>query len=160
AVLLRHLNAHQSQRSQRGDDFRGEMLRFVPFTNVRTNFGFRELANASAEQFLIFGQAKVHQTSVPLRGVRDARGSGLGIRGSGLGPRGAGLTVMGRTLINSPCTRSPLRMTSVSALSETPNTRNSRPAQPHACDGFTSRSPGRRFVLLSTSEPARRRSRR
>ena len=46
------------------------MLRFVPFADVRTNFGLRKFTNASAEQFLIFGQAEVHELSVPLQRVQ------------------------------------------------------------------------------------------
>ena len=36
------------------------MLRLVPLADVRTDLGFRELANALAQQLLIGAQAEVH----------------------------------------------------------------------------------------------------
>src|SRR4029079_14735217 len=67
AVLLRHLNAHQSQRGKRGYDLGREMLRFVPLADMRANLRLRKLANASTKKLLLFGQPEVHPVeTVPL----------------------------------------------------------------------------------------------
>ena len=37
------------------------MLLLIPFADVGLNFGFRELADAAAQQLLLFRQPEVHE---------------------------------------------------------------------------------------------------
>ena len=82
AVLLRKLNAHQTRARPAPESISGgKMLRLVPLADVRANFGLRELADAAAQQFLLFGQPEVHRhETVPSSGLKA---SSFGLRASG-----------------------------------------------------------------------------
>ena len=60
AVLLGKLDAEQAERRQLRHQLGGEMLVLVPLADVRPDFGFGELADAAAQQFLLFGRPEVH----------------------------------------------------------------------------------------------------
>ena len=62
AVLLRELDAEQPERSQLRPQLGREVLRLVPFADVRPDLGLRELADAAAEQDLLLGRTEVHET--------------------------------------------------------------------------------------------------
>ena len=61
AVLLGKLDAHQAERGQLRHQLGGKVLRLVPLAHVRADFGLGELADAAAQQLLLFGQAEVHE---------------------------------------------------------------------------------------------------
>ena len=63
AVLLRKLNAHQSQGGELRHQFSGKVLRLIPLADVRPDLGLGELADALAQQLLLRGQTKVHRRS-------------------------------------------------------------------------------------------------
>jgi len=60
AVLLRPLNAEQSERRELRHQFDRKVLRLIPLHHVRANLGFRKLAHGAPEQLLIRRQAEIH----------------------------------------------------------------------------------------------------
>ena len=60
AVLLGQLDAQQAERGELRDQLGRKVLRLVPLADVRPDFGFGELANAAAQQLLLFGQPEIH----------------------------------------------------------------------------------------------------
>ena len=61
AVLLGKLDAQQAERGQLRHQLDRKMLRLVPLADVRTHFGFGELAHAAAQQLLLLGRTEVHR---------------------------------------------------------------------------------------------------
>src|SRR5581483_11377949 len=63
AVLLGELDAHEAERREAMNQLDREVLRLVPLADVRTDFGFGELADAPAQQRLLVRRTEVHKLS-------------------------------------------------------------------------------------------------
>src|SRR4030095_6188211 len=61
AVLLGDLDAEQAEGGELRAQLGRKMLLLIPLADVRTNLGFRELADAAPQQDLLFGRAEVHE---------------------------------------------------------------------------------------------------
>ena len=62
AVLLVELDAEQPERRQLRPQLGREVLFLIPLADVRPNLGFREFADAAAEQDLLLGRTEVHES--------------------------------------------------------------------------------------------------
>ncbi len=60
APRLRHLNPHEPQGRQLGQQVHRERLGLVPGHDVRPDLGLGELADRQAQELLFFGQLEVH----------------------------------------------------------------------------------------------------
>jgi hypothetical protein len=60
AVLLAELDPHQPERGELGQQLHREMLRLVPFHDVRPHLRLGELAHGLPQDALLFGRTEVH----------------------------------------------------------------------------------------------------
>jgi hypothetical protein len=77
AVLFGELDAHQAERAELRHQLPRKVLVLIPLADVRTDFGFRELADRAAQQLLLVCRTKVHGLSdcstTPRGNRRDRR---------------------------------------------------------------------------------------